>query len=130
MQHRFYIRATGTKEDILRLHEDLDILGSTARALRGENQAMWQWFTEYQVCVTLFAGDELEVFLKRNWSKLSPLVTHAGRCELSVNIFSLQAHAGDRPDGYSLSTDTISLIAKLGAALDIDVIWHGPDEDP
>ena len=63
---KFYFGAIGPFEEIASLGKRLDLAGATLRAVP-RNRTEWQWWTDYQVCVTNSPGDELEEFLKRNW---------------------------------------------------------------
>ncbi len=128
MRSKFYLYASGKESDIRALYDHLELSGSEIKPLKfkspsasSDQEVQWMWRSPYQECSSDFPEDELAAFLDDSPDLLKQLKTHRKALDELAGMIVCQLDEGEKPRGYSVSSDLMRLLSDADASLEIDI---------
>lgn len=106
----------------------MGIEGAVLRALRpkeapgNSSSARWLWQTKYHAVESSFPEDDLRDLLTSYKNRFVVINTYRSNLDEVVATIIAQFDPHDPPHGYSFSSETIRLLAEIGASLEIDAV--------
>lgn len=125
MRSKFYIGAYGEQSVIRALHANLNFPSAEIKPLRrqvaAEKAAQWMWRSPYQKCSGDYPEDEAMSFLNENLELLQQLKLHRNSLQDLAVVIVCYLEKNDRPQGYSISSNLVRVLADVNASLEIDI---------
>ncbi len=128
MRSKFYIGAYGSEKNICALHDSLKLPYSAIKPLKckppsdfAEQGVQWTWHSPHHECSSDFPEDELMLYLSNNLGLLQQLKAYRYTLYDLVVIIACDIQDGEKPRGYSISSDLMKLLSDTSATLEIDI---------
>lgn len=125
MKIKAYIRVLSDEATIRRVNGQLNIRDSSIaelKSLRTEGEHWWNWETIHNPIDIDRVDEELRAFLTQ-YKTIFPVLKGLSPSEADVYLeLSTEYQEGEEPSGLYLSSETISLLDEMGAALDNNVV--------
>lgn len=119
MNTKFYIYASGNRDDILNLSIELNWPGATIKPTRKHEQ--WTWFTPYEICSSDYPEDQLLAYIQTNRKTLLRAMKFRPTLEEFVVMIVSEVEPSKIPHGYSISYELMANLVEINASLEIDV---------
>lgn len=119
MNTKFYIYASGNKDNILNLSIELNWPGATVKPTRKPEK--WAWFTPYERCSSDYPEDQLLAYIQTNRKTLLRAIELRPTLEEFVVMIVSEVEPSKIPKGYSISYELMANLVEINASLEIDL---------